>query len=85
MSGFSTAVKLSIGQHPSFHHILPVTAITDMHQNRCDDSTTMHHREVCPSQATNAFSASTFFVVSFDNKCGQPPPRKCTPICGMLS
>jgi len=26
-----------------FHHIFPVTAITDLHQNQCEDDSTLHH------------------------------------------
>jgi hypothetical protein len=37
-----------------FHHTLPVTAITDLHQNRCDDSSTLDHREVRLSPETDA-------------------------------
>jgi hypothetical protein len=41
------------------------TVITDMHRNRCDDSSTVHHREVRPSPETSASSASNHRL--FDN------------------
>src|ERR1035438_9434885 len=37
------------------------TAITDLHHNRCDDSSTVHHREVRPSPETNASAVSNIF------------------------
>jgi len=38
----------------SFHHILPVTAVTDLHPNRCNNSSTPEHREVRLSPETDA-------------------------------
>ena len=42
------------------------TAITDVHQNRCDHPPTTHHREVRPSPETDAFPAPNLSPL-FDN------------------
>jgi hypothetical protein len=51
---------------PPFSSHFSCTAITDLHQNRCDDSSIVHHRGVRPSPETNASSASNHRL--FDNK-----------------
>jgi hypothetical protein len=49
------------------------TLITDMHHNRCEDTSTVHHRELRPSPETNAFLASNFSPL-FDNIWPRPAP-----------
>src|SRR5208283_395800 len=36
------------------------TPITDLHHSRCEDTPTVHHRELRQSPETNAFPASNF-------------------------
>ena len=50
------------------------TLITDLHHTRCEDTSTVHHREVRQSPETNAFPASNLYVF-FDNKW----PRSASP------
>src|SRR5271157_4441329 len=42
------------------------TLITEMRPNRCDDTSTVHHRELRPSPETSAFRAANFSPL-FDN------------------
>src|SRR5208282_3674918 len=42
------------------------TLITDLHLNRCEDTSTVHHRELPQSPETNAFPAANFSPL-FDN------------------
>src|ERR1035438_6203675 len=49
-----------------FSSHLSRTLITDLHHNRCDDTSTVHHREVRQSPETNAFPAANFSLL-FDN------------------
>jgi hypothetical protein len=45
---------------PTFSSHFSRTLITDMHPNRCEDISTVHHPEVRPSPETNAFPAANF-------------------------
>jgi hypothetical protein len=49
-----------------FHHKRDVRAITDLLPNRCEDASTVHHRELRQSPETNAFPAANFSPL-FDN------------------
>jgi hypothetical protein len=49
-----------------FHHKRDVRAITDLLPNRCEDTSTVHHRELRQSPETNAFPAANFSPL-FDN------------------
>jgi hypothetical protein len=56
------------GFHPlnSFSSHCSRTLITDLHPNRCEDTSTMHYRELRQSPETNAFPAANFSPL-FDN------------------
>jgi hypothetical protein len=43
-----------------FHHKRDVRAITDLLPNRCEDTSTVHHRELRQSPETNAFPDANF-------------------------
>src|ERR1039458_9580733 len=44
------------------------TLITDLHPNRCEDTSTVHHRELRQSPETNAFPAANFSpALCFEN------------------
>ena len=49
-----------------FHHKRDVRAITDLLPNRCEHTSTVHHRELRQSPETNAFPAANFSSL-FDN------------------
>src|SRR5208282_426217 len=61
-----------------FHHQRDVRAITDMLPNRCEHTSTVHHRELRQSPETDAFPAANFSPL-FDDIWPRSDLRKCTP------
>src|ERR1019366_8813003 len=51
---------------PIFSSHFSRTAITDLHPNRCEDTSTVRHRELRQSPETNAFPDANFSPL-FDN------------------
>src|ERR1017187_4261823 len=71
MGGFYTSALTSAddfeaGSSRFFSSHFSRSLITDLHPNRCEDTSTVHHREVRQSPETNAFPAANFSPL-FDN------------------